>query len=128
MKLLFNYRLLIFIIALILIILLVIPFSWPKAKIQGYTILRNLSKFHLSLITNEFKSLSDQNFIIKYSSENEESARLVLENSQEIMGKVNSILDYANQETVPVIVYPSMAELNKSFGWDGDRSPMGVYW
>lgn len=128
MKLLFNHRFPIFIIAIILIIILTIPAVWPKIKIQAYNIIRNLSKYQLALVTKEFKTLKDSDFIIKYLPDNEDSARLVLENSKEIMGQVNTMLNHASQESVPVIIYPSMAELNKSFGWDGDRSPMGVYW
>lgn len=128
MQILSNNKFLIFVIAVILIMLLVIPNVWPKIKIQAYNIIRNLSKYHLALVTNKYNVLADSDFIVKFKPNNEESAKLVLENSHEIKGQVNTILDYVNQEPVPVIVYPSMEDLNKSFGWDGDRSPMGVYW
>jgi len=123
-----NHKFLIFLIAVVLITLLFIPSIWPTMKIQAYKIIRNLSQFHLALVTKDYSVITDKNFIVKYKLDNEESARLVLENGNEIMGQVNRILDYSNQAPVPVIVYPSMVELNKSFGWDGDRSPMGVYW
>ena len=125
MKLILNHRFPIFIIAVILITILAIAAFWPRLKIQGYNILRNLSKYQLALVTKEFNTLADTDFIIKYVGDNEDSAKLVLENSKEIKGQVNAILGYEGQDRVPVIIYPSMAELNKSFGWDGDRSPMG---
>jgi len=128
MKSLLNNRFSIFILALILITVLTIAAVWPKLKIQGYNIIRNLSKYQLALVTRDFKTLDDTDFIIKYVSENEDSARLVLENSKEIKEQVNAIIGFENKGRVPIIVYPSMTELNKSFGWDGDRSPMGVYW
>ncbi|MGI6226124.1 MAG: peptidase MA family metallohydrolase [Peptococcales bacterium] len=117
-----------FIISIILVTLFVIPATWPKVKILGYKAIRNLSKYHLNIVTKEFSELSDENFVVKFKPINEESAQIVLENSNEIMGQVDSFLNYVHHEKIPVIVYPSMEELNSSFGWDGDRSPMGVYW
>lgn len=128
MQILTNNKFLIFVIAIILITLLVMPAIWPKMKIETYKTIRNLSKYHLSFITKEYSTLADENFVVKFKPDNKESAQLVLENGNEILGQVNTILDYTNYKPIPIIVYPSMEELNKSFGWDGDRSPMGVYW
>jgi len=123
-----NNKFILFIIAIILISLLLISSVWPKVKIQSYKIIRNFSKVHLALTTREYSTLTDSNFIVKYRSENQESAQLILKTGNGILTQVNKSLSYVNQEKIPVIVYSSMEELNKSFGWEGDRSPMGVYW
>lgn len=41
---------------------------------------------------------------------------------------VNTFFNFTPQEKIPVVIYPSSEALNEHFGWDGDRSPMGVYW
>ena len=66
MKLILNHRFPIFIIAVILITILAIAAFWPRLKIQGYNILRNLSKYQLALVTKEFNTLADTDFIIKH--------------------------------------------------------------
>lgn len=128
MQILSNNKFILFLIAIILISLLLIPISWPKVKIQAYKMIRNFSKVHLALTTREYSTLTDSNFTVKYKSDNQESAQLILETGNEILAQVNRTLGYVNRESIPVIVYSSMEELNESFGWEGDRSPMGVYW
>ncbi|MDK2823848.1 MAG: hypothetical protein PWQ67_1053 [Clostridia bacterium] len=122
-----NNKSLVFLTFLILLTLIIVPFNWNIIKIHAYMMIRNLSKIHLDYVTRDFNELSNSNFIIKYK-ENKESALLVAKTGSEILQPVNRILGYNYKGTVPVILYPTMEELNKSFGWEGDKSPMGVYW
>lgn len=99
-----------------------------KIKIYGYKFLRNLYKMHIAYTTDNFKRLNRNDFLIKYTDVRPESVQLVAETANEIIEPVNSFFNFTPREKISVIIYPSMEALNQSFGWEGDKSPMGVYW
>ncbi|MFZ5944983.1 MAG: peptidase MA family metallohydrolase [Bacillota bacterium] len=129
MQLIINNKSVIAIILIILFIFVILPDSWGKVRFQAYKILRTMSRIHMDYITRDFDIVKNDNVSIKYKSNNRESAILVANTTREIIGPVNTLLGgYSHSESVPIILYPTMDELNKSFGWEGDKSPMGVYW
>jgi len=128
MQLITNSKTTIFIILIILIILVLVLNNLSNIKIFSYRFLRNISKVQMEISTNNFNQINAGKFLIRYSGVKKESAHLVAETGNEIFEPVNELLGCIPKEKIPVIVYPSMKALNESFGWEGDKSPMGVYW
>lgn len=69
-----------------------------------------------------------EHFTYAYSELSDESLTLIQEESEHIFSAVNDFFGYTPQEKIPVMIYPTGEALNDRFGWEGDRSPMGVYW
>lgn len=123
-----NNRLSAFLIFLIFLLLMLIVNIIGNPKVFAYKTIRALAQIQLDLSTHDFQKLQTGSFKIKYQEIPEESARLVAETGKDIITPVNELLQFTPQEKIPVIIYPSMESLNESFGWEGDKSPMGVYW
>ncbi|MFZ7102904.1 MAG: peptidase MA family metallohydrolase [Peptococcaceae bacterium] len=128
MQILTNHKSSIFLIFIILLTLLMLSFHWNIIKLQAYTIIRSISKIDIAYVTKDFVKLESGSFVIIHKAADQESALLVAETANEVFEPVNRMLDYTGQNAIPVILYPTMEELNHSFGWEGDKSPMGVYW
>ncbi|NMA01513.1 MAG: hypothetical protein GX923_02950 [Clostridia bacterium] len=123
-----SNKLLIFILIIILLSMLTFAIDFNKVKAYGYQGLRSLHKSYLDYKTADFYQIEKNNFSVKYTGIPKETAQLVLETGQEVFNPVSELLGYAPSGKIPVIVYPTKEALNKSFGWEGDKSAMGVYW
>lgn len=121
-------KFLIFILILIFISVLIFSTDFNKVKAYGYQGLRSLHKSYMDYKTSDFHELDKNNFLVKYLDIPEETAQLVLETGQEIFNPVSDLLGFTPTGKIPVIVYPTKESLNQSFGWEGDKSAMGVYW
>lgn len=123
-----NQKFLIFIILAITLIILIVPVNWQQIKFQVYPVIRNLVKVQLSFATRDYGQVEGDNFVIIHKGVNKKSVSLVAETAEEIFAPVNRLLDFTTDSSIPVVLYSTMEDLNKSFGWEGDKSPMGVYW
>mgnify|MGYP000909554930 CR=1 FL=1 len=95
-----------------------------------YELSKQGANLYLNLQTQDYQTLEGENFSIKYSQQDENIAQFILYGMEEFYPKVQTVLRYkpAVQKKIPIVVYPDRAALNKSFGWGGDKSAVGVYW
>lgn len=119
----------IFAIVLIMLILVFI-INGQYLRVLAHSAFKNIISKYLALQTKDFKVLEGENFIVKYTDKDANSADLILKTAEEYLILVQSKLKYsvANDKKILLVVYPDAAALNKSFGWAGDKSAVGVYW
>lgn len=124
-----GHRLLLNIVLAIFFITSAIFLRNPFAvRAVSYNLLREINKCQVYLKTWDWNTLRSNNFILKFEDEDALVAKLVMEIAEEIFEPINEALAYKPQEQVLMVMYPTKASLNKSFGWDADENAMGVYW
>ncbi len=92
-----------------------------------YTFVKELSRLHTLFANRHLLTLSGQHFVVKYYPENSANASLVLETAEKAYNQLAKKYDF-DARGVPVIIYPSRAELNACFGWSAAEGAMGAYW
>ncbi len=97
-------------------------------RFYSYWAIRELVKVHTVINTFNLSKLSSEHFFVKFKPEDRAAAELVLETAELFYPKVTEDFGFVARTRIPVIMYASREELNKSFGWDADNSAMGVYW
>lgn len=103
---------------------------WWRVRFRQevYVLFRSLARLEMELVTLGWERLEGEHFVIKFRPEDREVAPLILQNAEKVYRPVTEALDYRPGGKIMVVVYPDRFSLNKSFGWDGDQSAMGVYW
>lgn len=127
MRTIIERKLIIFPLLILFILFPLINFNLSSVKALGYQTLRNIHVHYFNIKTNDYQTLAGNNFEVKYKG-SIDNAEIVLATSEGIFKEVNKKLDFTPQGRTPIIIYPSMQKFNDSFGWEGDKSPMGVYW
>ncbi|CCO08359.1 peptidase MA family metallohydrolase [Desulforamulus hydrothermalis] len=94
----------------------------------AYTVFREGQKQKALWTTRHMATLQSEHFIVRYSKGSEADAQLVLATAERFYQPIAEQYGYTGGSRVPVIVYPSRAELNRQFGWPSNESAMGVYW
>lgn len=83
----------------------------------------------LNYQTKTYETLTSTNFILKYTQADQELAPLILPLAEDYLFKVEKILGIKQKKyRIPLVLYHDEETLNKSFGWSGDKSAVGVYW
>ncbi|SHE99430.1 peptidase MA family metallohydrolase [Desulforamulus putei] len=101
----------------------------PNAvRSAAYTVFREGLKQKALWTTRHMETLNGEHFIVRYTEGNEADAQLVLAAAEKFYSPIAEKYGYAGRSKIPVIVYPSRAELNRNFGWQANESAMGVYW
>jgi len=101
------------------------PFT---VKAASYSLLREFAKGEIYLKTWNWNTLKGTNFVLRYETGDAQVADLVLQTAEEVFNPINEAFNYNQDEQVLLVMYPTKASLNKSFGWDADENAMGVYW
>lgn len=114
--------------ALMIVINALLLANWTVPKTYLYGVLRELAKANALYKTQNLLMLEGQHFVVRYEPENSGIAAMVLENAESIYQPIANAFGYQPKEKVNIIIYPTRAALNKSFGWEADESAMGVYW
>ncbi|MEW6663412.1 MAG: peptidase MA family metallohydrolase [Bacillota bacterium] len=99
-----------------------------KAKALGYTIAREVAKYHALVQTLFWPQVKGQYFLVRYHSATESTVALILETAEEAYKPVIRLLGHEPPLKVPIILHPDRASIGKAFGWEADQSAMGVYW
>lgn len=118
-------------VALIVLIFLsvsILPKSWIEVKSLFYVSLRKISLKVLTFQTKKMESLEGKKFILKYFKEDSNSADMVLSVTEEVWLPVTEYLLFEPKGKFQVLMYPNTEQMNQTFGWDADKSAMGVYW
>ncbi|AEF95531.1 hypothetical protein Desca_2714 [Desulfotomaculum nigrificans CO-1-SRB] len=93
-----------------------------------YSLLREGLKEKAVWTTRDMETITGQHFIVRYTNGNQKDAELVLATAEQFYGPIAAKYGFSSSRKIPVIVYPSRAELNRNFGWPANESAMGVYW
>ncbi|KUK83798.1 MAG: Uncharacterized protein XD97_0097 [Pelotomaculum thermopropionicum] len=97
-------------------------------RFYSYWAIRELVKAHTVINTLNMSKLKSEHFYVKFKPGDRAAAELVLETAELFYPRVSEDFAFSARTKIPVIMYASREELNKSFGWDADNSAMGVYW
>ena len=122
-----------FYVALVVLLLLgalLVLREQTKARGYVYGLLREMARVQMLQRTQGWRQMRDDLFIVRYR-EDEPGARLVQETGRLVYARVYEDFAYLPDlqiPPIPVVIYPSRAELNASFGWPASESAMGVYW
>lgn len=113
-------------------ILILSLFSWlktgynPRQAVFSWS--RLLARENTNFSTRNYDRIDTEHFRIKYSEVNRLNAPIVAEAAEAIYEPVISLFNFEPSTPTLVVVYPDVASLAKSFGWDKDERAMGVYW
>lgn len=113
--------------AAVLIMPLVLKIS-PGVKFYGYGMIRELMKVHTVIGTWNMDKLTSEHFYVKYRPEDRDEAKLVLDTAELFYRPVTGDFGLYPRSRVPLILYSSREEMNKTFGWEANETAMGVYW
>ncbi|MDS1030546.1 peptidase MA family metallohydrolase [Bacillota bacterium LX-D] len=124
-----SHKLLINIAIAGLLLFLVFIFKYPIFfKNTAYSCTREAVKKSVYLKTWDWDTLESPHFTLKYQPTEGNVAQLILSTAETAFQPVNNFLEFTPEGKIPVIVYPTQEQMNKSFGWDADENAMGVYW
>ncbi len=98
-------------------------------EIRGYAYqaVKELYRMHTLFASRHLVTLRGEHFLVRYSPENAAYVPLVLETAEKAYNQLAGKYDFQGRG-IPVIIYPSRAELNACFGWPASESAMGAYW
>ncbi|MDF9407022.1 hypothetical protein L7E55_01380 [Pelotomaculum isophthalicicum JI] len=97
-------------------------------RFYGYGAIRELMKVHTVMGTWGMNKISSEHFCVRFLPDKRAEAEMVLEVAEQFYRPVRADFCYSTRGKIPVILYSSKEELNKSFGWEAKESAMGVYW
>jgi hypothetical protein len=98
------------------------------ARSYGYGVVRELVKLHTVIGTWNMAKMTSDHFYVKYEPEDRDQAKLVLDTAEHFYRPVTGDFGVRPHAKIPIILYSSKEELNKSFGWETNETAMGVYW
>ena len=121
------------IIALVLIIVLLLGSFIAECSfyLRGLVskIFQQGVRLLLNYQTRDYEVLKSESFILKYTQEERELAPLILKLAEDYLVKTEEAFGVEHRAArIPLVLYADEAALNKSFGWAGDKSTVGVYW
>jgi len=98
-------------------------------EIRGYAyqVVKELYRMHTLFASRHLVTLCGEHFLVRYSPGNAAHAPLVLETAEKAYNQLAGKYDFEGRD-IPIIIYPSRAELNACFGWPASESAMGAYW
>ncbi len=99
-----------------------------KPRMLLYPLARQAAQAKMNYETRQLAAYETPHFIIKYSPADQPAVALVAEAAEAAYAPVTAMLGYAPAGKTLVILYRDRSELNRTFGWSGDQSAMGVYW
>ena len=121
------------IVVFVLIVALFINWLLPHFLVMGqkitHKVFQQVMGFILKQQTKTYETLYSNNFILKYTQEDQDLAPLILQFAEDYLFRIEKILGIKQQKRpIPLVLYSDEEALNKSFGWSGDKSTVGVYW
>lgn len=121
------------IVAFVLIVVLFVSWCTPNFFVSwrgiAYQLFQQGMRLILNYQTKTYATLASTNFVLKYTQEDQELAPLILPLAEDYLLQVEKILGIKPpKRLIPLVLYHDEEVLNKSFGWSGDKSTVGVYW
>ncbi|MEW5897755.1 MAG: peptidase MA family metallohydrolase [Bacillota bacterium] len=98
-------------------------------EIRGYAYqaVKELYRMHTLFASRHLVTIRGEHFLVRYSPGIAAHAPLVLETAEKAYNQLAGKYDFQGRG-IPIIIYPSRAELNACFGWPASESAMGAYW
>ena len=93
----------------------------------AYQVIKELYRMHTLFASRRLVTLSGEHFLVRYFPGSGAHASLVLETAEAAYNQLAGKYDFRGRG-IPIIIYPSRAELNACFGWPASESAMGAYW
>lgn len=93
-----------------------------------YKAFRSMSRIQMMYQTRGWQEKQSTHFILRYQSQDNNVAGMVLSSAENNYPPVNNEFGGAPREKILIVLYPSKEYLSRSFGWAADESAMGVYW
>lgn len=122
-------KMLFVLIGIAFMIVLLLHLGPPPALVgSGYGVVRELLKVQTVLGAWEMDKMFSEHFGVWFAPEKRAEAELILEVAEQVYFPVRDDFDYSPRGKIPIILYSTAEELNKSFGWEAKGSAMGVYW
>lgn len=97
----------------------------PRAAI--YAFLRSRSRVHTLANLPAYSRLEGEHVVVLYTDRDAGAAALVLEATEAIYDPVVERLGFRPPDSVPVVLRPDRASLQRAFGWSSAESALGVY-
>lgn len=101
---------------------------WPQPRSAFYSLYRSYGRTQALAALEGFHLHATEHFDIFYTEADTAIVPLVGEVAESVYGPVSQWVGYLPKTRVPIIMYPSRAELRKAFGWGQSESALGVYW
>ncbi|OPY58463.1 MAG: hypothetical protein A4E55_00869 [Pelotomaculum sp. PtaU1.Bin035] len=98
------------------------------AKFYGYGAVREVMKAYTIIGAWKMDKISSEHFSVRFMPDKRAEAEMVLETAEHFYYPVTGDFGFSPRGRIPLILYSSREELNKSFGWEANESAMGVYW
>lgn len=114
------------------VLLIYLSFVWLRApqlpKLWVYPIARDISKAGVLYKTGGLAVQESEHFIVRYSPQDQAVVQMIIDAAEEVYGPVTASLAFTPAGKANIIVVSSRQEMQKSLGWSGQQSAMGVYW
>lgn len=116
-------------LAVIFILILAVFIGAPQsARIYGYEMVREAVREYIVMGTWDLDKITSEHFYIKFEPKDREQAQLVLSTAELFYKRVAGDFNYSPHSRIPIIMYSTNEEFNKSFGWEANETNEGVYW
>lgn len=101
---------------------------WPQPREVVYSLYRERGKTKTLAGLEGYHRKESVHFELLYTESDRNVVDLVLQTAEAVYQPVVEQMGFTPSERVPIILYPSRAELRSAFGWGSGESAMGVYW
>ena len=103
-------------------------FSPLKPQMLLYPLIRQAAQAKMNYATRDMAVIETEHLVIKYLPQDAAAVALVTQGAEQAYGPVTRVMGYSPGGKTLIVVYPDRTSLNRTFGWAGDQSAMGVYW
>ncbi len=100
----------------------------PAFRCYCYGAVREIMRIYTVIGTWRMEKIVSEHFYVKFKPGDRAGAELALETAERFYRPVAEDFDFSFRARIPVIIYSSREELNKSFGWEAKENAIGVYW
>lgn len=124
------YKAVIPLLIFLIFIYMLLPWSGSAACHLSQEVFRKGAGWLLNYQTRTYDALEGESFIVKYRTKDKEMAPFVLEMAEKFYDQVQRRLGHSieQKDKTLLVIYPNESSLKKGFGWEGDKSAVGVYW
>lgn len=121
-----NQKLFITVAILALFMLTLLPVKSPRMWL--YPLVRDMAQAKMNWQSRNMATYETEHFRIKYTANDADTVMMVAAAAEAAYQSVTEGLGASPQEKTLLLVYGDRSEMNRLFGWSGDKSAMGVYW
>lgn len=121
-----NQKLIISLTLLVFLLLTLLPIRSPRMWL--YPLVRDMAQAKMHWQSQNMATYETEHFLVKYTANDADTVMMVAEAAEAAYQPVIEALGSAPSGKTLLLVYADRKEMNRLFGWSGDRGAMGVYW